>query len=94
MKYRTHTCGELRLGDTGKEATISGWVHTIRDHGKLIFLMLRDQYGLTQVVTSEEHNENLLLVQQLKIESVVTVKGKVVQRDEETRNPALPTGGS
>ena len=92
MKYRTHTCGELRLQDTGKEATVSGWVHTIRDHGKLIFLMLRDQYGLTQVVTSEEHSENLSLVQQLKIESVVTVKGKVVQRDEETRNPALPTG--
>ena len=70
---------------------LAGWVHTIRDHGKLVFIVLRDQYGLTQVVSSEDTSA-FQTVQQLKAEYVVSVEGIVVLRSEETINLAIETG--
>lgn len=90
---RTHTCGELRESDIGKKVTLCGWVHTRRDHGKLIFIDLRDRDGLTQVVfipkvSAEAHK----LANDLRGEFVVMVKGAVGQRPAGTLNPKLPTG--
>ncbi len=89
--YRTHTCGELRLSDVGKTARLSGWVHRKRDHGNLLFVDLRDHYGITQCVI-ETDVENFDLVESVRSESVVTITGKVVARSDETVNTALPTG--
>ena len=86
-KYRTHLCGELRDSDLGKNVRVSGWVENIRDHGGVMFLDVRDQYGVVQVVV---HDETLL--QNVNKECTVTVSGKVVQRDEETYNPKIATG--
>ena len=86
-KYRTHSCGELRESDIGKEVRISGWVENIRDHGGVMFIDIRDQYGIVQAVL---HNENLL--EGVNKECVVNVSGKVVLRDEDTINPKIATG--
>jgi aspartyl-tRNA synthetase len=83
-QYRTHTCGELREEHTGQTVTISGWVDTIRDHGGVTFLDLRDQYGVTQIVLHNEFNFGK--------ESVITVTGAVKKRDAETINPKIETG--
>ncbi len=85
--YRSVTCGELREKNIGDEARLSGWVENIRDHGGVLFLDLRDQYGVTQVVV---HDESLL--DGVNRECTVTVSGKVVKRDEETYNPKIATG--
>ncbi|MDR1496110.1 MAG: aspartate--tRNA ligase [Clostridiales Family XIII bacterium] len=84
--FRTHTCGDLRGDDVGTEARLAGWVHTIRDHGGVMFVDLRDQYGVTQVVVSGED------ALRLRRESVISAAGKVRARDEETYNPNLATG--
>ena len=89
--YRTHTCGELRLSDAGSEARLSGWVHRKRDHGGLLFVDVRDHYGITQVVIDESH-ELFAQVEGARPESVITVTGKVVQRTADTVNKELPTG--
>src|SRR5579864_3196997 len=89
--YRTHTCGAQRLGDAGKTARISGWVHRKRDHGQLLFVDLRDHYGLTQCVI-DVSSPLFAEVDRLKLESVVSFTGKVVRRSDETINPKLPTG--
>jgi aspartyl-tRNA synthetase len=89
--YRSHTCGQLRESDVGIEARLSGWVHTVRDHGGLCFLDLRDHYGITQCV-AEPDSPIFKLLKGLRDESVVTVTGRVVQRSDETVNPSLPTG--
>ncbi|MBL4614038.1 MAG: aspartate--tRNA ligase, partial [Magnetovibrio sp.] len=89
--YRTHTCGALRLADAGAEARISGWVHRKRDHGGLLFVDVRDHYGITQVVIDESH-DLFKQVEDARPESVITVTGKVVQRTDETVNRDLPTG--
>lgn len=89
--YRTHTCGALRLEDAGAEARISGWVHRKRDHGGLLFVDVRDHYGVTQVVIDSSH-ELFAQVEAARPESVITVTGKVVQRTEDTVNRDLPTG--
>lgn len=86
-KYRTNSCGELTIEDLGKEVTLSGFVSTIRDHGGVMFLDLRDNAGVTQVVV---HDENML--KGVSKETVIKVKGKVVRRDDETINTKLPTG--
>jgi aspartyl-tRNA synthetase len=86
-QYRTHTCGELREEHTGQTVTLSGWVDTIRDHGGVTFLDLRDQYGITQIVL---HNEDF--VKQTSKESVITISGPVKKRDAETVNPKIETG--
>jgi aspartyl-tRNA synthetase len=89
--YRTHTCGALRLADVGREVRLSGWVHRKRDHGNLVFIDLRDHYGLTQCVL-DVSSPLFNAVEQTRVESVVTVTGKVVKRPAETANPRLPTG--
>jgi aspartyl-tRNA synthetase len=89
--YRTHTCGELRPGHVGQTVRLSGWVHRKRDHGQLLFIDLRDHYGLTQCVI-ETGAPTFVAVEGLKPESVVTVTGRVVERSAETVNPDLATG--
>src|SRR5687768_8090485 len=89
--YRTHTCGALRLADVGQQIRLSGWVHRKRDHGNLVFIDLRDHYGLTQCVL-DVSSPLFKSVEQTRVESVVTVTGKVVKRPAETANPRLPTG--
>src|SRR5437868_6135760 len=89
--HRTHTCGALRAADTGTTVRLSGWIHRKRDHGGLIFIDLRDHYGLTQLVVSPS-TPGFALVDHLRAESVIRVDGKVVARTPETVNPNLPTG--
>src|ERR1700744_2859278 len=89
--YRTHTCGALRAADTGQTVRLSGWIHRKRDHGGLMFVDLRDHYGLTQLVLSPE-TPGFSLVEHLRAESVIRVDGEVVARSPGTVNPNLPTG--
>jgi aspartyl-tRNA synthetase len=88
--YRTHTCGELRKSDIGKLARLSGWVHRIRDHGGLLFVDLRDHYGLTQIVTDPD-SAAFTTAATLRAESVICVDGTVRERPAGTVNPELPT---
>ncbi|HJP22133.1 MAG: aspartate--tRNA ligase [Alphaproteobacteria bacterium] len=90
-RYRSHTCGQLREEDVGSQARLSGWVHRKRDHGNLLFVDLRDHYGLTQLV-AEADSTHFALLERIRPESVLTVSGRVVARSEETVNPKLPTG--
>jgi aspartyl-tRNA synthetase len=83
-QFRTHTCGALREEHVGQAVRLSGWVDTIRDHGGVTFLDLRDQYGITQIVLHEENK--------VSKESVITVSGPVKKRDEDTVNPKIETG--
>jgi aspartyl-tRNA synthetase len=89
--YRTHTCGQLRLADQGKPARLSGWVHRKRDHGQLLFIDVRDHYGVTQCVI-DVSNPLFAAVDAQRLENVVTVTGTVVRRSDDTVNPKLPTG--
>ncbi|HXG79042.1 MAG TPA: aspartate--tRNA ligase [Methyloceanibacter sp.] len=89
--YRTHTCGALRKDDVGKTVRLSGWVHRVRDHGGLLFIDLRDHYGLTQCV-ADPKSPAFALAEKLKPEWVVKADGEVVARAPETVNPNLPTG--
>ncbi len=90
-KYRTHKCNELRIENVKDQVKLSGWVHRKRDHGQLIFVDLRDHYGLTQVVV-DSSNKNFSIFESLPLESVITVSGIVVERSDETINDNLPTG--
>jgi aspartyl-tRNA synthetase len=90
-RYRTHTCGELRIGDVGRPARLSGWVHRKRDHGHLLFVDLRDNFGITQCVVNAS-SPSFQVASGLRLESVVTVTGTVVARGAEAVNPRLPTG--
>lgn len=87
MAYRTHTCNELTLNDLGKTVSLAGWVDTVRDHGGVAFVDLRDQYGVTQVVMHDD-----ALLKGLHKECVISINGEVVKRDAETVNPKIPTG--
>ncbi|MGK2923702.1 MAG: aspartate--tRNA ligase [Methyloceanibacter sp.] len=89
--YRTHTCGALRSDDVDKTVRLSGWVHRIRDHGGLLFVDLRDHYGITQIVADPD-SPVFAAAEKLKPEWVVRVDGEVVARTEDTINPNLPTG--
>ncbi|WP_169569073.1 aspartate--tRNA ligase [Sneathiella limimaris] len=89
--YRTHTCAELRESNVGETVRLSGWVHRKRDHGNLLFIDLRDHYGITQCVI-ENDVPIFPEVEAVRAESVITVTGTVVARSEETINPNLPTG--
>ncbi len=90
-KYKTHRCDEIRLSDVGKKVVISGFVETIRDLGGLVFLDIRDMYGITQVVTSGK-TEDVEFASHIPIESTVMVEGIVRKRDEETLNKKIATG--
>src|SRR3954468_8351567 len=89
--YRTHTCGALRLADAGQTARLSGWAHRKRDHGQLLFVDLRDHYGVTQCVIVVSRRL-FLAGEALRLESVVTMTGRITKRTEDPINPNLPTG--
>ena len=80
--YRTHTCGELTKEHVGQTVRLSGWVHSLRDQKHHVFLDLRDHYGLTQVACTEDHSAALEEARKLKSESVVTIDGTVVAREQ------------
>lgn len=93
VPQRTHTCGELRKKDVGSRVTLNGWVETKRDHGGLVFLILRDRYGKVQIVVNEEESEGPAAVaKRTGMEWVITVTGRVAARDETNINPELKTG--
>ena len=89
--YRTHTCGALTSTEVGNEVRVSGWVHRKRDHGGVLFVDLRDHYGITQIVAKADSGP-LKILETLRLESVVTVEGKVVARAAEAINPRMATG--
>lgn len=89
--FRTHTCAEIRPTDTGTTVRLSGWVHRKRDHGNLVFVDLRDHYGLTQCVI-DISSPLFAIIETARPESVITVTGPVVKRSDETINHNLPTG--
>jgi aspartyl-tRNA synthetase len=89
--YRSHTCGALRASDAASAVRLSGWIHRKRDHGGLMFIDLRDNYGLTQLVLSPE-TPGFAVAERLRAESVIRIDGEVVARAAEAVNPNLPTG--
>ena len=89
--YRTHNCAELRSANVGETVRLSGWIHRKRDHGHLLFVDLRDHYGITQIV-ADTASPAFKTLDRIRVESVVTVEGKVVARSAETVNPNLATG--
>ena len=90
-QYRTHNCGELTEADINKTVRLSGWIHSKRDHGGLLFIDLRDQYGLTQVVIDKK-NKIFSQLEDIKVESVISVYGKIILRSQETINKKIMTG--
>ncbi|NLF24196.1 MAG: aspartate--tRNA ligase, partial [Deltaproteobacteria bacterium] len=88
-KYRTHTCSDLSLASVGEEVVLSGWVMRKRDHGGVVFVDLRDHYGVTQVVFGAGMQD---LIQKVRIESVILVRGPVTKRAPELVNPKIKTG--
>ena len=91
MTYRTHTCGQLRAADIGSTVTLSGWISRKRDHGGVLFVDLRDTYGIVQCVVDQE-SPLLATIDSWRVESVVTFEATVTERPGETKNPRLPTG--
>jgi aspartyl-tRNA synthetase len=89
--YRSHNCNALRVSDADAQVRLSGWIHRKRDHGNLLFVDLRDHYGITQVVI-DISSPLFAVLEKSRAESVITVDGKVVKRTAETINPNLPTG--
>ena len=89
--YRTHNCGALRASHVGETIRLSGWAHRKRDHGNLLFVDLRDHFGVTQCVVDSE-SPHFAALEGLRVESVITVTGRVVARTPETVNPKLATG--
>ena len=90
-KYRTHNCNELRKDDLDKDILISGWINKKRDHGNLLFIDLRDNYGITQCIIDKE-NKNFLDLEKIQLETVIKVSGKVINRSNETINRDIETG--
>ena len=90
-KFRTHNCSELNEKNVGLKVKLSGWIHRKRDHGNLLFLDLRDHFGITQCVI-ENHDKNFKTLEKLRPESVILVNGLVVKRSKETQNTELQTG--
>ena len=84
--YRTHTCAQLRAADVGQTIRLSGWVHRKRDHGGVLFVDLRDHYGITQIVADSD-SPALAVLEGLRVESVVTIDGEVKARARGTRDP-------
>ena len=92
MELRTHTCGALRKEHVGETIQLSGWVHRRRDLGGLIFIDIRDRFGITQVVFHPETCNDFALAESLKYEHIISVGGDVVARSEQTVNADLDTG--
>ena len=90
-KYRSHNCDELRKKDIGKKVLLSGWINKKRDHGNLLFIDLRDNYGITQCIIDKE-NSNFLTLEKMQLETVIKVDGEVVSRSNETINQEINTG--
>ncbi len=90
-KYRTHNCNELRKKDLDKDISISGWINKKRDHGNLLFIDLRDNYGITQCIIDKE-NKNFLELEKTQLETVIKISGKVISRSNETINKDIETG--
>ena len=90
-KYRTHNCNELRKKDLDKDISISGWINKKRDHGNLLFIDLRDNYGITQCIIDKE-NKNFLELEKTQLETVIKIQGKVINRSNETINKDIETG--
>jgi aspartyl-tRNA synthetase len=90
-KYRTHNCNELRKEDLNKDISISGWINKKRDHGNLLFIDLRDNYGITQCIVDKE-NKSFLELEKIQLETVIKIQGKVVKRSNETINNDIETG--
>ncbi len=90
-KYRTHNCNELRIKDLNKDILISGWINKKRDHGNLLFIDLRDNYGITQCIIDKE-NKSFLELEKTQLETVIKIQGKVVSRSKETINNEIKTG--
>jgi len=91
ITYRTHTCGELNKSHKGNKVTLSGWVHKKRDHGNLLFVDLRDNYGITQCIVEKGHKD-FLQIEKVSLETVVKFQGSVLERSKETINSELETG--
>jgi aspartyl-tRNA synthetase len=90
-KYRTHNCAELTINNIGKQTILSGWIHKKRDHGNLLFIDLRDHYGMTQCVIDNK-NEHFSSLEKIKLETVIRIEGEVIARTSETINKELATG--
>ena len=90
-KYRTHTCNQLGKKDSGSLVRISGWINKKRDHGNLLFIDLRDNYGITQCIIDQE-NKNFKDIEKLQLETVIKIEGKVLERTTETVNKDINTG--
>ena len=90
-KYRTHNCGELAKDDSGQNITLSGWINKKRDHGNLLFIDLRDNYGITQCII-DKSNSGFQVLEKIQLESVIKINGKVAERSSDTINSELLTG--
>ena len=90
-KYRTHNCGELKKDSVNKSVLLSGWVHKKRDHGNLLFIDLRDNFGITQC-TIDKDNKNFSDLEKIPLETVIKINGIVLQRSNETINNEISTG--
>ena len=90
-KYRTHKCDELRKSDVDKNVSLSGWINKKRDHGNLLFIDLRDNYGITQCIIDKD-NKNFSELEKIQLETVIKVSGEVVNRSDETKNKDIETG--
>ena len=91
-KYRTHNCNQLRLEDAGSKVSLAGWINRKRDHGNVLFVDLRDHYGVTQCVIEKTNTQLLNLVDSLRVETVIKIDGNVVERELDTINKSLNTG--
>ena len=89
--YRTHKCNELRKEHVGQDVVLSGWINKKRDHGNLLFIDLRDNYGITQCIIDKE-NLNFLKLEKIQLETVIKIEGKVLNRSDETINKEIQTG--
>ena len=90
-RYRSHNCNQLRKGDIGKKINLSGWINKKRDHGNILFVDLRDNYGITQCIINKD-NKNFNELEKIQLESVVQINGKVVDRSKDTINKDIETG--
>ena len=90
-KYRTHHCNELRKESVGTDVILSGWINKKRDHGNLLFIDLRDNYGITQCIIDKENN-NFQKLEKVQLETVVKIDGEVIERSVDTINKEINTG--